>query len=320
MDGILAVTYRCNSRCSMCYTWKHPSDQAQEVRAEDLVTMPKLTRLNITGGEPFLRKDLSDILDVVKEKAKRVVISSNGFLTKETLHVMERHRDVGIRISFDGVGETHNRIRGLKKAHEIALRTLKGLKDMGIKDLGIAVTISDENAQDLVPLYELAKAHDVQLATAILHNAYYFHKEDNEIIDKSFVEGGVRALIAEYLRSSSPKDWFRAYFTQGIIDHMYSKERALKCTMATDSFFVDPYGNLRPCNVMDFPFGNIRQKPFEEIWQGPQAEEARRKVAGCRSSCWMIGSVGHLMRRRLWVPLLWIMGSKLSRKGILSRT
>jgi MoaA/NifB/PqqE/SkfB family radical SAM enzyme len=311
MDGILAVTYRCNSRCSMCYTWKHPSEEDREIRPEDLVSLPQLTRLNVTGGEPFLRKDLGDILAVVKKKAKRVVISSNGFLTRQTLRVMKEHPDVGIRISFDGIGETHNRIRGLKKAHETALKTVKGLKELGIKDLGIAVTVSDQNAEELVPLYRLAKENCVELATAILHNAYYFHKEDNEIVDKAAVETGTRKLIGEYLRSSSPKDWFRAYFTKGIVDHMYSKERSLKCTMATDSFFIDPMGYVRPCNVMDFPFGNIREKPFDEIWQSPEAEEARRRVASCPSNCWMIGSVGHLMRRKIWVPLAWIAKNKL---------
>jgi MoaA/NifB/PqqE/SkfB family radical SAM enzyme len=80
--------------------------------------------------------------------------------------------------------------------------------------------------------------------------------------------------------------------------------------MATDSFFVDPYGFVRPCNVMDFPFGNIKEKKFQEIWDSPQAQQARKKVDSCTSNCWMIGSVGHLMRKRFWVPLIWILKHK----------
>jgi MoaA/NifB/PqqE/SkfB family radical SAM enzyme len=295
----------------MCHTWEHPSKKEDEVCAGDLSTLPKMIRLNITGGEPFLKEDLSDILDIVKTRAKRVVISTNGFLTKKTLEVMKKHRDVGIRISFDGIGETHNRIRGIKKAHPLALETLKGLKALGIKDLGIAVTISDLNAQDLVPLYRLACENKVELATAILHNAYYFHKEDNTIHDKSRVEAGINNLLRAYLGSSNPKDWFRAYFTRGIIDHMHGRERSLKCTMATDSFFIDPFGDVRPCNVMNHPFGNIRKRSFQEIWTGPEAEDARKKVDACSRNCWMIGSVGHLMRRKFWVPLTWIAVNKL---------
>lgn len=313
MDGILAVTYRCNSRCTMCYTWEHPSKKDEEFRPHDLETLPRVVRLNITGGEPFLKEDLSEILDVVKKKAKRVVISSNGLLTKKTLEVMGKHRDIGIRISIEGRKETHDRIRGIKGGFIRSLETVKGLKTLGIKDLGIAVTVSDENADDLVFVYNLAKENCVELATAILHNAYYFHKEDNVIVDKPKAESGLKKLIREYLKSSHPKDWFRAYFTQGIIDHMYSKKRALKCTVATESFFIDPYGYIRPCNVMDFPFGNVREKPFQEIWNSPEAEEARRRVDVCERNCWMIGSVGHLIRQKWWVPGIWITRNKLKR-------
>jgi MoaA/NifB/PqqE/SkfB family radical SAM enzyme len=295
----------------MCNTWEHPSDKTKEIRVSDLVTLPEMVRLNITGGEPFIREDLGEILDVMKKKAKRVVISSNGMLTQRTLDVMSRHKDVGVRISFDGIGETHNEIRGVKHIHQKALETLKGLKTLGIKDLGMAVTVSDRNARDLVPLFKLAEENGVELATAILHNAYYFHKEDNRIEDKELVERELMNLMREFLRSPRPKNWFRAYFTKGIADHMRGRQRAFKFTMAKDSFFVDPYGDVRPCNVMNFTFGNIREKSFQEIWGSPEAEEARKRVDVCSENCWMIGSVGHLIRRRFWVPLGWIAGNKL---------
>ena len=290
----------------MCNTWQFPSDKTREIQPADLETLPKLTRLNITGGEPFLREDLGDILEAAGKKAKRVVISTNGFLTKKIVALMKDHRDVGIRISFDGIGETHDRIRGSKMAHERALETLKGLKQIGIKDLGIAVTISERNAKDLVPLFRLANEYGAELATAVLHNAFYFHKTDNEIADRQLVEAEIRKLIRAYLKSPHPKNWFRAYFTNGIIEHMRGKPRELKCTMATDSFFIDPYGDVRPCNAMDMPFGNIRQKPFYAIWNGPEADAARVQVALCSQNCWMIGSVGHLIRHKIWVPLFWI--------------
>ena len=316
MDGIIAVTYRCNCKCIMCHTWKHPSEKSREIGAADLTSLPPMVRLNITGGEPFIREDLGEILEVVKKKAKRVVISTNGMLTKKTLEVVGRHRDVGVRISFDGIGETHDTVRGVKNIHRKALETLQGLKNLGIKDLGIAVTVSDQNAGDLVPLFKLAKENGVELATSILHNAYYFHKEDNVIEDKELVDRELRMLQWEFLRSSQPKNWFRAYFTKGMIDHLHGRQRALKCTMAKDSFFIDPFGDVRPCNVMDFPFGNIREKSFMRIWTSPEAAEARNRVDGCTCNCWMIGSVGHLIRQRLWVPLSWIARNKLGRGDI----
>ena len=79
MDGILAVTYRCNSRCIMCDTWKHPSKKEEEIEPRDLETFPEVVRLNITGGEPFLRDDLSDILDVVKKRPSGRSSAQTGF-------------------------------------------------------------------------------------------------------------------------------------------------------------------------------------------------------------------------------------------------
>ncbi|OPY70267.1 MAG: Antilisterial bacteriocin subtilosin biosynthesis protein AlbA [Syntrophorhabdaceae bacterium PtaU1.Bin034] len=316
MDGMVAVTYRCNSRCIMCHTWAHQSAPEDEIRPEHLLTLPKLVRLNITGGEPFLRDDLSDILDVAKTRAKRVVISTNGFLTRKTLKVMEKHKDVGIRISVDGIGETHNRIRGFRRAHEASFETLRGLKELGVKDLGIAVTASDQNAGELVAVYDVARRHGVELATAILHNAYYFHIDDNEITDKARVEAGLQSLVKAFLRSPSPKDWFRAYFTKGFIDQMYGRPRELKCTMVTDSFFIDPYGDIRPCNVIDYVFGNIKETPFDVIWNSDKAREARMMVDRCAVNCWMIGSVGHLIRRKFWIPLSWIAQHKFFARNV----
>lgn len=311
MDGILAVTYRCNSRCIMCHTWKHQGNKDDELSVRYIEKMPEMVRLNITGGDPFMREDISDILHVVKKKAKRVVISSNGFFTKKILEVMSEHPDVGIRISLDGKPSIHDLIRGVSGGYQKATTTINGLKDLGVKDLGIAVTVSDINAGELVWLYRFAKENCIQLATAILHNAYYFHKTDNVILQKEFVEREIKSLISEYLKSRHPKDWFRAYFTNGIIEHMYGRQRTMKCTMATDSFFIDPYGDIRPCNVMDFPFGNIKDRTFNEIWQSSQAAKARKCVDSCTENCWMIGSVGHLMRRRFWIPLTWLAVNKL---------
>jgi MoaA/NifB/PqqE/SkfB family radical SAM enzyme len=295
----------------MCYTWQFPSKKENEIKAEHLSTLPDMVRLNITGGEPFLRDDITDILKIARKKAKRTVISSNGFLTNKIIDVMKQNKDIGIRISMDGIGETHDAIRGIKNAYQKSLSTIHGLKQIGIKDLGIAVTVSDKNANELVGLYNLAKKLDIELATAILHNAYYFHKEDNQIENKSNVEEEYSKLIECFLKSRKPKEWFRAYFTKGLIEHMYGKPRAMKCTMATDSFFIDPYGNVRPCNVLDLPFGNIKEDTFQEIWTSDQAENARKKVAVCQHNCWMIGSAGHLIRKKAWIPMMWILKNKI---------
>ena len=71
MDLTVITTYRCNSHCSMCYIWKYPTDPGEEVNAEDLKKLPGgFDNLNITGGEPTLRKDLSELVETLHPKAR----------------------------------------------------------------------------------------------------------------------------------------------------------------------------------------------------------------------------------------------------------
>jgi len=192
----------------------------------------------------------------------------------------------------------------------VSIRQFKSGEALGIKDLGIGITVSDKNAKDLLPLFHLANAMNIEFAIAVVHNSYYFHKMDNEIEDKDMVAGEFRKLIREYLKTKKVKNWFRAYMATGIINRIYGIPRMLPCTMGTDSFFLDPLGEIRPCNVMDESMGNIKQQSFEEIWRGDRANKVREKVANCKENCWMIGSVSCVMRKKIWKPAWWIVRNK----------
>ena len=62
LNGTVIVTYRCNARCSMCNRYKAPSKPEEEISIETIKKLPKMYFTNITGGEPFIRTDLKDIL------------------------------------------------------------------------------------------------------------------------------------------------------------------------------------------------------------------------------------------------------------------
>ncbi len=82
MEACLIVTYRCNAKCYMCNTWLNPSKKTEEFKPDLVEKIPEgLKFINITGGEPFLREDLEDILAVAVKKSKRVVISRNSAVT-----------------------------------------------------------------------------------------------------------------------------------------------------------------------------------------------------------------------------------------------
>ena len=86
-------------------------------------------------------------------------------------------------------------------------------------------------------------------------------------------------LVNELLRSNSPKKWFRAYFNHGLINYIYGQKRLLPCDMSFDTFFIDPYGDVMPCNGTKDKevMGNLNNQSWDELWNSSQAEEVRKK-------------------------------------------
>jgi MoaA/NifB/PqqE/SkfB family radical SAM enzyme len=308
----IITTYRCNAKCHMCNIWQHPSPVEDEITPAIIDKLPSIPNINITGGEPFLRKDLEEILAVLKPKTRRLVISTNGFCTDRILKIAFKHPWIGIRISIEGLPKANDELRGIKNGFDKGIRTLIELNHLGLKDIGFAITVSDKNAKDLLELYHLAKMMKVEFATAAIHNSFYFHKYDNKFKETNVVIEEFEKLTDELLMSRKPKDWFRAYFNYGLINYIKGKPRLLPCNMGTDAFFLDPFGEIRPCNVMHESMGNLNKQNFDEIWYGKQAQRIREMIDGCEHNCWMIGSVALPMKEHITVPIKWIARKKLS--------
>ena len=103
LNGTVIVTYRCNARCTMCNRYKCPSKPNEEISIETIKKLPKMYFTNITGGEPFIREDLQDIVEELYKKSDRIVISTNGFFTDRIIAMAKRFPNVGIRISIEGL-------------------------------------------------------------------------------------------------------------------------------------------------------------------------------------------------------------------------
>ena len=129
LNGTVIVTYRCNARCTMCNRYKCPSKPEEEISIETLKKLPEMYFTNITGGEPFIREDLPEIVRELYKKSDRIVISTNGFFTDRIIKLCKEFPDVGIRISIEGLEETNNEIRGLKDGFNRGYKTLKELRN-----------------------------------------------------------------------------------------------------------------------------------------------------------------------------------------------
>jgi len=240
-------------------------------------------------------------------------VSTNGYFTDKIIQAAERFGNrIGIRISIEGLPAANDELRGIKDGFDHGLRTLVTLHDMGLKDIGFGITVSDRNAKDLIELYRLANAMGVEFATATTHNSYYFHKHDNRYENTGMVAGEFEKIACELLKTNKPKNWFRAYFNMGLANKVRGGKRPLPCEVGTDVFFLDPHGNVLPCNGSDEPMimGNLNTQTFDEIWNSDKAEEIRKQVQDCTKQCWMIGSASPAMKKNILVPLKWVIKNK----------
>ena len=312
LNGTVIVTYRCNARCSMCNRYKAPSKPEEEIGIETIKKLPKMYFTNITGGEPFIRMDLKDIVRELYKKSDRIVISTNGFFTDRIVDLAKEFPQIGIRISIEGLEETNNEIRGLENGFKKGYQTLKRLREMGMKDVGFGITVQDRNATDLVPLYRISDEMGMEFATASLHNSFYFVETKNIIQDRPMVAKNFENLINELLKSRSPKKWFRAYFNHGLINYIYGQPRLLPCDMSFDTFFIDPYGDVMTCNGTKDKevMGNLNNQTWDDLWNSIEAENVRKKVRNCDRDCWMIGSVSPAMHKYIWKPTWWVLVHK----------
>lgn len=312
LNGTVIVTYRCNAKCTMCNRYKCPSKPEEELSIETIKKLPSMYFTNITGGEPFIRTDLKEIVRELYKKSDRIVISTNGFFTDRIIDLCKEFPNVGIRISIEGLEQTNNKIRGLEDGFNKGYSTLKKLVEMKHPDVGFGMTVQDENAKDLVELYELSDELNMEFATASLHNSFYFVEAKNIIKDRLMVAKEFETLINRLLEAKSPKKWFRAYFNHGLINYIFGQKRLLPCNMAFDTFFIDPYGDVMPCNGTKDKeiMGNLNESTWEELWNSEQAENVRVKVKDCDRQCWMIGSVSPAMHKYIWKPIWWIVRHK----------
>ena len=298
MDLTVISTYRCNSKCSMCYIWQNPTVPEEEVSLETLSKLPGgFDNLNITGGEPTIRKDLAELVDLLYPKAKCLEISSNGLYAERLEPIIKKHPDIKVRFSLEGFEMTNNKIRGEENGFSKKVAGLKRLKELGGTDLGFGAVIQDDNAHEIVNLYRLTREMHVEFATSALHNAFQFHKNDNFPYNRLQVAKEIEPLIVEMLKTSSVKNWFRAYLNLGLIEKVLGHDRMIPCTAASDFIFVDPWSDVYACNVRpDLLMGNLEKQSWNEIADGEKAADIRKKVAACTQNCWMVTTARTAMR------------------------
>ncbi|OGC48006.1 MAG: hypothetical protein A3A94_01080 [Candidatus Portnoybacteria bacterium RIFCSPLOWO2_01_FULL_43_11] len=314
-DIVLAVTYQCNSQCEFCHIWRKKT--ASSLKPKDYKNLPRtIQNVNISGGEPFLRNDLSKIVQTIKSRCPRakIIISTNGFLSqeikKQTKKILKIEPGIGITVSLDGLKKIHEKLRGVKNGFKQALQTIEILKKLKIKNLKIAFTINDHNFQELRKVYQLSKELNLEFSFAVCHNSpHYFQKEDNKISRLKEMEKEIIWLISQELRGFSLKRWLRAYFAWGLLRFIQTGQRILPDYSGLRSLFIDPFGRIYPSDVWNLRLGKI-----QEITNWPKFLKTSQRIILTKSQSkpnnWMICTARQSMKKHWLKAGWWILSNK----------
>ena len=138
----IIVTYRCPMQCQMCNIWKNPTQKEKEITLAEIKKLPSVKFINITGGEPFVREDLEEIIEICFQKSPRVVISTSGWFEDRIIKMTKRFPNIGIRISIEGLSLKNDELRGRNGGFDKGLRTLLRLWELKILDLELLFLIT----------------------------------------------------------------------------------------------------------------------------------------------------------------------------------
>lgn len=307
------VTFGCNARCIMCDSWKMPAkgdltlDEVDRIFAQ----LPEMDAIRLTGGEPFVRRDLSEIGSLAQERLRPLVlhITTNGFLTDRVVAYCEkRDRRVPLQmlVSIDGVGEKHNHVRGSSQAWSMVMETIRTLaprqKKLGLR-LGVNQTIVDaEGVDHYRQLREVLRPFGVHNNVVLAYDmsATYNTQTDVDVAPTEvgqfttfgeFTDQNLRDLLDEVERDTRSLPFAerlaKRYYLRGIRNRLLHRQGTPNppCVALNAHLRIFPNGDIPTCQFNSHVVGNLRQQSFREIWDGIVTREQRSWVKRC-PGCW----------------------------------
>jgi len=249
-----------------------------------------LYQLSLTGGEPTLRKDLPEIIEIFYRisKVQRITVPTNGFYPDRIESLIVRVMEscpgliLSINMSLDGVGEVHDEIRGLKNSFANLVESYKVVRKLQEKyeNLHVAtasvVTMSNKDTiKDL--LYWVRDNMDIGNHGLMLARGDVKSEEGAGTSDDFFIN--MLKFHRELSKTGSRiRDAVADEYTQTRIDTLTDKKMRDPCKAGKKLVIIDEKGNVLPCEILkvlaakgltdapelgDFSYGNIREANFD---------------------------------------------------------
>jgi len=312
MYFVFFITQNCNCLCKHCLLGKRKRvineltlDEIEKISS----TMGDILFFLVTGGEPFLRKDLPDIVGVFHKNnhIRNLGIPTNGLMTDRIVSYTEKilrtcpGLDVGIDISIDGIGEEHDKIRGVPGVFEKAKRTYKELeklqktyKNLNL-NIGLTVSYFNQNKLDDILAY-LSSELNVKtinylvvrgkpsdsLSLDVKPEIYRkFGEKLEEFENRGILSGYKDFPYSDFVNS------IRKVRRRVISDILETGKKQTQCFAARFGGVLQSNGEVLPCELLDKSMGNIRDYnyDFSKIWSGSKADEVRKLIRDTNCFC-----------------------------------
>jgi len=305
---IFFVTSKCNLKCKHCFYWKNMGDSTSDLTFNEIENISeqlgKLYNLLLSGGEPFLRKDIVEICEVFyrNNQVGKLSIPTNGFLpgdiyngVKEILSNCPK-QSLDIQLSIDGLKDYHDNLRGRKGSFDRVLETYKllsGLKNK-FKNLSINTTsiIVNDNVDELHRLQKFIKTNMKHI------DNIYFGLLRGQPRESHFSLPVVSKLreIKELINNTNTNRLnilLNNILFNLQIDTLTGNKQVIDCIAGNLMGVIDSNGDVRLCELLE-PVGNVRQMQFSQIWRSQAADTQRdyiRKSCFCTHECFIVPSI-----------------------------
>lgn len=312
----------CNSRCKFCNIWQ-TKQSPDMLTAEEIIRIfqdpffKSLEGMIITGGEPFLRKDLNEILFGINSSILGVffALSTNGLLPERVIDTanfcLSNNINFAVGISLDDADERHDEIRGIPgnfKKVDFMIDELVKIREQSKThfEILLAHCLCDEGVESLPRIRKFAKKKGINYFTQIVEEFSFYnhldkvnHKTDLSPEEIKKIMKETPSGLRNYRRNGERLEVNRKYSSnKPLIDALNSLpvsyhneylKRVLNggssrftCFSLRNFYFMKCNGNVAPClRFSHTPVGNLRHSSAEKIFQGAKAKSAREGIAKC---------------------------------------
>ena len=295
------VTLRCNARCEHCGSSCGDTIQKDEITKEEIMgvlddvrarigTDPKEVMINITGGEPLVRKDLFEIMEYADKLGFPWGMTTNGMLiNKEIVKKMRDTHMYSVSVSLDGLKETHEKFRKVPNCYEKILNGLKlMLNEPSIKVVQVTTCVNKKNIKELDELYYLLLGLGIKYWRIIQVDPIGRARDNDDILlDSEGIKNMVRFISEKKLENNMDITYGCGHYLGPIRDR-YVRELPYLCytgfyigsVLSNGDIFVCPDVKRRPELIQ----GNIRKDSFVDVWEN-KFKVFRKMNRTCNEKC-----------------------------------